>query len=61
MGKKKDKFGPSVKPKEKEEPKELPSVIHIKLNEEEYLEVNIEDYFERINRQGWSCVQVKKY
>jgi len=28
--------------------------------DEDYLEIDLYDYFERIHRQGWSCVKVKK-
>ena len=38
----------------------FPSIIKIKIDGEDYLEIDLLDYFERINRQGWSCVKVKK-
>lgn len=38
----------------------FPSVIKLKIDDEFYLEVDLLDYFERLNRQGWSCSKVKK-
>ena len=38
----------------------FPSVIKLKIDKEFYLEVDLLDYFERLNRQGWSCSKVKK-
>lgn len=38
----------------------FPPVIKIKIDKEFYLEVDLLDYFERLNRQGWSCSKVKK-
>lgn len=38
----------------------FPSVIKIKIDNEFYLEVDLLDYFERLNRQGWACSKVKK-
>lgn len=41
----------------------LPGVIGIKMTGEDkgqYLEVNLEEYFERLNRQGWAGIKIKK-
>ncbi len=38
----------------------FPSVIKLKIDDEFYLEVDLLDYFERLNRQGWSCSKIKK-
>jgi hypothetical protein len=38
----------------------FPSIIKLKIDDEFYLEVDLLDYFERLNRQGWSCSKVKK-
>jgi hypothetical protein len=47
----------------KEEKKELKfasPVINIRIDNEDYLEVDLLDYFDRLYRQGWGCVKVKK-